>query len=279
MAIGTLVAVLKVAVVDVAPARRRPAPVDGAPTLRIVHGNVFNGHAGPERIGDAVLGDEADVLAFSEWTREAEIRALADRVLPGATTWARGNRAIVTRFPIEHREAISLHGRQALFSTLRVDGRELDVLFVDLPAAPWIDRWPHVGSIEAWLRGRSDDRPLIVLGDFNTPRDSRTFRGLRERLDHAYELGGAGWPYTWPVPIPVRAVDHLWVSNGIRVHEYRLRASPWSDHSRQVTTLSLAGPSYPGRHGRTGNGTAGHSSRSPAHRDSRHGRRRLSLRT
>ncbi|MGH7455080.1 MAG: hypothetical protein ACRENG_27240, partial [bacterium] len=56
------------------------------------------------------------------------------------------------------------------------------------------------------------------------------FESFRQYLNHAFESGGSGFAETWPIPLPVLAIDHIWVSKKIKVISCNLNWSRLSDH-------------------------------------------------
>lgn len=116
-------------------------------------------------------------------------------------------------------------------------GRTLDVLLVDIASNPFRSRREAMARLVD-LIDRLADRPLIVMGDFNTPVDSVFVAPLAERLANAFEACGNGYNVTWPVPIPVLSLDQVWASPQVKLGACEL---PWtlrSDHRPVVVTLA-----------------------------------------
>jgi endonuclease/exonuclease/phosphatase family metal-dependent hydrolase len=122
----------------------------------------------------------------------------------------------------------------------------LDVVAIDLVSHPTLARLAPITELSDWIAKRPVPIPLLVLGDFNTPRDATSFEPLRRRLRHAYEIAGRGWPYSWPVPLCVYSIDHAWVTPSVRVLTYTMKMSMLSDHRRQVMDVDLPndGPGF-----------------------------------
>jgi endonuclease/exonuclease/phosphatase family metal-dependent hydrolase len=82
--------------------------------------------------------------------------------------------------------------------------------------------------------------PKLVLGDFNTPGDSVWFVGLRRNYSEVLETAGSGLLATWPFPVPLLGLDHIWVSSGL-VPRCAGKRSGWrSDHALVWSMLSFA---------------------------------------
>jgi vancomycin resistance protein VanJ len=81
--------------------------------------------------------------------------------------------------------------------------------------------------------------PDLVLGDFNAPRRSRALDPLPQGYTHAYEAVGHGWAYSWPMPLPVLAIDQTILSDRIEPFSYALHSTIVSDHRMQVLDFRL----------------------------------------
>ena len=82
------------------------------------------------------------------------------------------------------------------------------------------------------------DEPLVVVGDFNTPRESVHFDSWRRDFREAFETGGHGFSETWPVPFPVLRIDHCWLGQRWRTVHCELGSSLLSDHRAIVADLA-----------------------------------------
>ena len=83
------------------------------------------------------------------------------------------------------------------------------------------------------------DRPLLVLGDFNTPLDSAHLAPLRRIHENAFESVGAGYRPTWPAPLPLLALDQVWGNERLRFDRCRHGWSTCSDHRPVVTEVTI----------------------------------------
>jgi len=85
--------------------------------------------------------------------------------------------------------------------------------------------------------------PLVVLGDFNTPVESRIFRQHWGDLADAFSAAGFGLGMTkyngW---IRVR-IDHVLANDQWRVDRARVGADAFSDHRPLLVDLTLVGAS------------------------------------
>jgi len=123
------------------------------------------------------------------------------------------------------------------FST-RFEGRPLRVLGVDVYSRAKNKR--SVAAEHAARMGRQDEIPTIVLGDFNTPADSVWFESMREVFFHAFERAGEGYSATWPEPVPVLQIDHVWLERGaFEVVQVQQIDTNLSDHRMLVVDLQF----------------------------------------
>lgn len=103
----------------------------------------------------------------------------------------------------------------------------LTIVLVDLFPHPLKSRRPAFDARERLLAPLAG-KPVLILGDFNTPRDSVHFQSWRASRTHAFEATGQGIGSTWPAPVPVICIDHVWGS-GLRFVRCDLENGP-ADH-------------------------------------------------
>ncbi len=127
-------------------------------------------------------------------------------------------------------------GSRARQITTTVHGQALNLVIVDIQANPfWSRREPlaHLAEVVAPLAGES----TLVLGDFNTPADSALLAPLRSEYTMAFDLAGQGYRATWPIPLPVLAIDQAWVSPQVDVTSCRHLWTRASDHRPVALTV------------------------------------------
>jgi hypothetical protein len=104
---------------------------------------------------------------------------------------------------------------------------ELTVVVADVRSQPWLSREPSLAGI---LKAAAGDPRAIVLGDFNTPPESRWFRPWREQgFTIANDGPRRGFRETWVYGLPVLTLDHIWLGpewNALRTE----RSAFGSDH-------------------------------------------------
>ena len=120
-----------------------------------------------------------------------------------------------------------------------VSGMPARVVLVDLEANPLSRRkllLDHLNTVAA----SPFDGPTLVLGDFNTPGDSVWFGELRRTYSEVLEKAGSGLLATWPFPLPLLGLDHIWVSKDLTPVCAGKRSGWRSDHSQVWSELAFA---------------------------------------
>lgn len=124
---------------------------------------------------------------------------------------------------------------------LTVDGHAWSLFIVDGVSSPIRSRQDVLEQVLAQARNRP--RTLIV-GDFNTPRESIWLTPWREAFHHAFDEAGNGWSETWPrqSPLPLLSIDHIWSSKDLQPLTAQKLWSTESDHAALLTTLRVNPP-------------------------------------
>ena len=209
-----------------------PAPAGaGDRTHRIVHWNVMSGLLGWDAIVERLAGLRADAYVLSEHPGEARLAELAGRLGPGYHTVRFGLMAFVARGEVRENGWLARSAIRVQSLTWNPDGAALEVLAVDLDANVLVARDPLLRTLLEILESY---RPDIVVGDFNAPRRSEALSRLPGGFRHAYDVAGSGWSYTWPMPLPVYAIDQCIVGARITPVSYDLVSTLRSDHRLQV---------------------------------------------
>jgi vancomycin resistance protein VanJ len=106
---------------------------------------------------------------------------------------------------------------------------EFTVLLVDVASTIAASRRRPLERL-ALIAGELRQRPLVILGDFNTPDDSVWFEPLRQHCLSVFRTCGTGYGPTWPVPAPVLVLDQIWVNHRIDAKDCSTGWSWLSDH-------------------------------------------------
>ncbi len=149
-----------------------------------------------------------------------------------------GKIGIMSKFPIKieairHYENYSL---SVVFSTGAKDKKPLKVAAVDVGANPFHSRKQILFETLSEVKEHECD---IVVGDFNTPLRSKFFEPYKEVFQHALTEAGSGFVETWPYGIPLLSIDHIWVSEEMKVTEISKSNTWYSDHAMLIAGFSL----------------------------------------
>jgi vancomycin resistance protein VanJ len=209
--------------------------------IRGVFWNVEHGDRGRAGVVETLRALDADVAWLTEVDDgDAAFETLLADAFPGrARVHAKGGIEVIARGEATLLERTSLRraSRMALFRVV-VDGHVFESLHVDVASTPTIPRPPTLDRVREHVASRPPG-PILVLGDFNTPRDSVGFDAWRGPFAHAFETAGRGLDATWPVPVPALALDHVWAGGGVAVRTCEI---PWtwrSDHLPIVFTFDI----------------------------------------
>lgn len=215
----------------------RPVETE-AEAIRVVHWNTASGILGTESIVSTLTRDQPHILLISEPPRVRDLPEQAHYALGMQHLFSRGTMTLASHYPLDNPRNIPIANGEAFAADAYTLQGPLTLVCVDLIAHPHLDRKLPLDDLVHWLEANRA-YPTLILGDFNTPRDSVAFRPLRRTFHHAYEESGRGWPYTWPVPLPLYSIDHAWLSPEIETLGYVLLPALYSDHKRQVLDINL----------------------------------------
>lgn len=119
-----------------------------------------------------------------------------------------------------------------------IEEQNFTVLLVDIASQLNLSRERPLQELTDLVE-RLSDRPLIIMGDFNTPDDSVLFNPLRKHCRNAIRERGTGYAATWPMPLPVLTLDQIWVNELVDVSSCRYGATVYSDHRPAFSHLSF----------------------------------------
>ncbi|MCH7547836.1 MAG: hypothetical protein IID30_15670 [Planctomycetes bacterium] len=141
---------------------------------------------------------------------------------------------------IEARTIISRDGVE--ISLVQLDateqlGRVLIVYLVDLPSSPTVGRAAQAKSVRRLLNTLTIPRPDMIVGDFNTPRGSRSLSILFPGLHHAYDDAGRGYGASFHRAFPLYHIDHMLLAHDMQATSYELIDPGMGRHDVQVATV------------------------------------------
>jgi vancomycin resistance protein VanJ len=204
--------------------RRRQPEAKG--DLRVLLWNVSRGQAGWDRLAADIEAPSADLVFL------VEADGGRPGLLAGTWRWIDAGLAVGGRGTILSAEIVPLGpGSRAVVVKIDLRGRPVSAILVDVGANPLRPRGLAFGPLDV-LRRRV--KPDLILGDFNTPRDSVHFDAWRGELAHGFEAAGEGWDATWNF---VLCIDHVWCAPSLRPVHVRHVWRPTSDHAQVVAEV------------------------------------------
>jgi endonuclease/exonuclease/phosphatase (EEP) superfamily protein YafD len=251
---------------------RRYLPHPAGAPLRVVTFNAEGGRILAQILPSVLERWRAQIVAFQECGPEL---AAAGRLVPGWHVFASRDLCLLSRYPIRDSAVMdrSALDRVKQSANDQIGGAGYVVRFVlDAPTGPIRVANLHLETprkgFEGLMRGDlarlgmnteirdieshlarswvdSGSGPLLVLGDFNAPVESRIFAGHWGDLADAFSVAGTGFGMTkyngW-----IRArIDHVLVGPAWHVNHAYVGRDVFSDHRPLVVDLTLVGASAP----------------------------------
>ena len=140
-----------------------------------------------------------------------------------------------------------LEPRGALWLDLQIGDRTLQIINTHLGLVPREQRAQaaHLLGPE-WVGAARTRGPMMAVGDFNAPPTSSVYRAFRRRLTDAALQADSFKPVaTFPSAFPMLRIDHVFVSEGVRVRRVGaadgLVARRASDHLPLIVDFDLTG--------------------------------------
>jgi endonuclease/exonuclease/phosphatase (EEP) superfamily protein YafD len=239
-----------------------PTPEDPALDIRVLTFNVGGGERLATNPVNLLREWNADVVALQECGR-ALSRAL--RNVPGWNVDTSNNLCLATRFEIEEvlemdREALEFAGGSGLVVTYLLDPGNgpffLTSLYLDSPreglgliavgrlweGIPKIREKSLLRSIELGRARRWVDQfqgPHVVVGDFNTPPESRSYREFWSGWQNAFSEAGRGLGGTRLVGWIRPRIDHVVADQNWMIVDAWVEPDAGSDHLPSAAILRL----------------------------------------
>lgn len=242
----------------------------GRTPLRIVSGNVQEGSGSLIRLMQEIERFEPNLVVLQETIRGC------DELHETFSDWRRvhvGSYFVASKFPLR----VVDHCRSRAF-----DRWTTVLVEVDLPGGPILLSDLHLSTPRHGATGltpfslltgdgvddfvwhqelrrqeatetrefldRYRQRPLLVMGDFNTPSTSSLYREFWGDFQNAFEAAGYGYGYTapcntdtwWPRNTPWVRIDHILADSAWIVHSCHIGRTDGSDHRLMFAVLSLS---------------------------------------
>jgi len=240
MVLGVLVVVHLFGAAWILESWRTNEPAKGAADLRLVQWNVSRPWRRLPGTLDRVRNFDADIIMIAEpmperwdltpdeWD-ETEKKWL--NAFPGyETSFSSGNMLAAVRGTVVSTQSDELDkGSWYTLRELQIKGRSCRLLQLDIFAKPTNPRRPPLTALVE-LANSLRDQPLVIVGDFNTPRDSAFIDPLRKHHHNAWEVAGIRGADTWPWPLPVLSLDQVWANDLIKPLRCRTAGNWRSDH-------------------------------------------------
>ncbi len=71
----------------------------------------------------------------------------------------------------------------------------------------------------------------VVLGDFNVPYESLLLGPIKSNFKHAFSEKGFGLKETWCYGLPILSLDHIWLSQDVKLKQVTKQHTLKSDHA------------------------------------------------
>ena len=215
----------------------------GLPELRVVTWNIGGASGGwrsiRQNVADVLADLDANIILLSEANAARNPKFWRAR-LPGySVAVARAMGIVILSKSSLQDVRVQELGRRAYLVTARADvqGRPLELFMVDFPSSPRATRQKFIQNPQL-LRPPDVGTGRILMGDFNTPRDSTWFAAYQGLYNNAFDQSGTGWRKTWPAVLPVLDIDHIWTAGNLQSVCTRVPDIRLSDHRPVIADLA-----------------------------------------
>lgn len=207
------------------------SPNAARPDFRILLWNVRNNEANFDDIAARIREYSPDVVALAEAGKRRDSIDFWRAAFPEYSVERLPQKMVtMSRKNLQHQKSGVL-APGSFFGAHRtqIGTSEVVIVQADIDARPVRSRRNALAELTRHIREHTG-KPLILLGDFNTPRQSWHLDPIRKMLKHAFETRGSGLADTWPIPFPVLSLDQVWVSPELEVIRCAQGWSLMSDH-------------------------------------------------
>ena len=234
-----------------------------ATSIRILSCNIHRQQLDAESFRQLIEATSPDVIALQDWSSKHE------EVLFGDSAWHTqrdGELFIASRFPISRTTQVISppteqpgfkvrYGAAAAYQLLTPDGpitlvnlhlasphealqamREGNSSFTEQLAFNTQQREIEAGTVADYIEAQNG--PVVIVGDFNTPRESHVFRDHFGNLLNAFSAKGRGFGLTHVSMASSVRIDHVLVNQALNVRECWLADAAGSPHRPVVTDIA-----------------------------------------
>jgi endonuclease/exonuclease/phosphatase (EEP) superfamily protein YafD len=230
-------------------------------SLRLMTWNLSYENPHPQAIASMIKFEHPDIVAVQELVKstaselsQALSQDFTYRVIPPTFEFG-----IFSKYPLKSSRIAELNPQVSKFQEVSVSigQREIELIDVHLPVPKLQTRQfglftlPIDFNTNNWDvtypilldRIAKTDRPLLVVGDFNTSDRDRNYHLLNRSLSNAFQTTGWGFGMTYPiaspVEIPLVRIDHIFYSQHWRARSAWTHKGVGSDHQYLVADLRL----------------------------------------
>ena len=230
----------------------RGAPVDtaGLKTFKLMQVNTLYLNRRTQLLEDQIRQENPDIITVVEANDDfaALFKTLSD-LYPHQDVHPRKDArglAVLSKFPLQdvavtvyaepvtpaHTFAVTMHGKTIRFVSMHpyTPVRNLD------------KRDAHMAAI-AKAYAAPQETPLVIAGDFNATPWSPAMKQFMRKTDLQNARQGRGILPTWPRWLPSAflriPIDHVLVSDHLRVLDYKLGADTGADHLPTIAVIAL----------------------------------------
>jgi endonuclease/exonuclease/phosphatase family metal-dependent hydrolase len=155
--------------------------------------------------------------------------------------------AILSRFPIlsiDHRRYANrreAERRGFIRVRISVGGREIDFVTTHLDYQYEDGREFEIEQLLKALEGVNE--PLIIVGDFNAPPTSDSYKLMRARFEDAWKVNGEASGLSYPAIKPVKRIDYIFYPKGVGLSVRRswVTNTLASDHLPVIADMEIQG--------------------------------------
>lgn len=225
------------------------AAPSGAQTLTVVTFNVYYENRDFDALEAVVREADADVVAFQEFTAPIEA-ALSERLVdlyPEQAYDPNFAKGLFSKYPLDEVEywRPNFNGHQR--ALLRLDDGQ-EVAIYNVHPAPLIvpnafaRRDQDIDTTLTHIAEEPAERPVILLGDFNSGDRSAVYERLAAQFHDAWRSAGQGFGFSHMIRgmwIPLIRLDYVFYSGDIAAVEASLLDRVGSDHRPLRVVLAI----------------------------------------
>jgi endonuclease/exonuclease/phosphatase (EEP) superfamily protein YafD len=150
---------------------------------------------------------------------------------------------VLSRWPLRIDAQQDITDGKAMTASVTTDAGELRVLVVDGKSNWYLSRTPRLHDVALICdSARQSGRPIdVIAGDFNCVGRSIGFDAFEEAGYALASRASGEWRGTWPAPLPLYDLDHVWVRREVSVIDCDLFGNSHTDHRGQVVRFATPG--------------------------------------